>query len=443
MRKVITSLLLLLAVTMVSCKKDTPIVNPTVAIQATGKPSSEGLSLPQDGTITLSAKVEEDTQYTVQWNVNGMLESTEKQFKFVAKSVGEQIITLTVNNHDGGKAIAQTKIMVYGKYKYGSFVLNEGNMTTEQGSLIFVSPEGVVTDSAYWRVNGTFLGNVAQNLYITNDKMYIISQNGGGDGMLVVANASTLKKEAGYSKEQMAPLSWPTHVAVIGDNAYIRDNKGVYNFSLSKKTATYIDGSKGAAKNRMAVVADKVFVPAGKNIFVIKDGKIIHTIQMPGTVSGVIKSSDNNLWVSCTTTPAQINKIKATDYSIIQTNELASDIKIASGWGSSPGISAKTDTLYFSNASTKIQRHIFSQNKTEYMTDVKEHIQNAGIVYSSLAVHPKTGEVWFNTIKGYGMDYLINNIAVFNFNASKPVLAADYKDRTHFPVGIFFTYDFE
>lgn len=444
MKKVISSLLLLLAVTMAttSCKKSEPIVNPTAVIEVQGK-SADGLSVAQDATIIFSAKVEQSSDYTVVWSVNGFDESTDKEFKFVAKNVGEQIITLKVYAKDGGQSVVQSKISVHGKYKYGSFILNEGNMTSEQGTVIFVSPEGQVTDSAYWHVNGTFLGNVTQDLYIANDKIYFISQNGGGDGMLVVANAATLKKEAGYSKQQMAPLSWPTHIAVVGDNAYIRDGKGVYNFSLSKKEVKYIDGSKGASKNRMAVADGKVFVPAGKNIFVIKDGQIIHTIEMPGTISGLIKSSDNNILVSCTTTPAQITKIKATDYSVIQKNELAADFSLSAGWGASPGISAKADTIYFNSASTKISRHIFSQNKTEYLTDVKDYITDAGIVYSNLGVNPKTGEVWFNTIKGYGMDYLINDIAVFNFSSSTPMMKANYKNRTHFPAGVFFTYDYQ
>ena len=36
-------------------------------------------------------------------------------------------------------------------------------MTTENGSLIYITPEGYVVDTAYRRVNGTDLGNVAQD----------------------------------------------------------------------------------------------------------------------------------------------------------------------------------------------------------------------------------------------------------------------------------------
>lgn len=46
----------------------------------------------------------------------------------------------------------------------GVFVLNEGNMTTENGSLTYITPEGYVIGDAYKKVNGTELGNVAQDM---------------------------------------------------------------------------------------------------------------------------------------------------------------------------------------------------------------------------------------------------------------------------------------
>src|SRR5690554_1253293 len=59
----------------------------------------------------------------------------------------------------------------------GVFVLNEGNMTTENGSLIYIDPNGQVFDKVYNNENGTSLGNVTQDMFIDDDKMYINSQN--------------------------------------------------------------------------------------------------------------------------------------------------------------------------------------------------------------------------------------------------------------------------
>lgn len=325
----------------------------------------------------------------------------------------------------------------------GAFVLNEGNMTSEPGSVIYITPAGKVIDRAYRRMNNSTLGNSTQDICIADNKMYIIAQNGnrdGGDGMLVVADARTLKREAAYNDE-LSKLSWPTHIAVVGKSAYIRDNAGVYRFDLDTKALALVDGTGGALKNRMAVVGDKVFVPASKSVLVLQNGAVVQKIAFPGAVSGVIKSDDGNLWVSCTTSPAQISKVSAADYSIIRTNTLG-DKGVGAGWGATPGISARGDAIYFSNATSKICRHTFSTDQTEYLTDVKDHIGNVGMAYNNLAVHPVTGEVYFNSIKGYGPDFLTNDITVFDFSAATPVLIHDYKDYTRFPAGIFFTAGF-
>lgn len=415
--------------------------NAEVGITLDGSPAADEVSVPYFKSLKFKAEIKSDTDYTLSWNVNGESVSSDAAYEFTTADPGDYEIVLSAKNQYGGLYSAATRVNVY-DFSKGTFVLNEGNMTSGYGSLIFISPNGALTDSLYWRVNGTFLGNAAQDMYIADKKMYVISQNGGGDGMLVVANAATLKKEAAYAKAEMSGLSMPTHIAVVGEKAYIRDNNGVSLFDLTTKAKQLITGSEGAAKNRMAVVGDKVFVPAGRSVYVIQGDAVVRTITMPGTVSGVVRASDDNLWVSCTTSPAQINKVSSADYSVLQTNELG-DASVGAGFGATPGISAKADSIYFSNASTKIYRHIFSQNKTELLTDVKTHIDNAGIVYNNLAVNPQSGEVYFNTIKGYGGDFLINDITVFNFSRPTPLLANDYKDFTQFPAGIFFTYDFE
>lgn len=424
-----------------SCDDDekyTP-VPPTVSIENV----SGELAVAQEDTLFFKAKVESPISNTIQWTVNGKEASTDSVYAFTTTEMGKHEIVLTAKNADGEQT-ANVSVDVFGKYKMGTFVLNEGNFVN--GTLIFISPKGVITDSAYYKANGTMLGVISQDLFIANNKMYIISQNGGGDGTLVVANAETLKKEASYEEELKSTLSRPTHVAVLGDdNIYMRDDKGIYLFNPSSKKLTLITGSEGALKNRMAVANGKLFAATYDNsVIVIETGKaaVSATIDMKAAISGVIKASDGNLWVSCTSNPGKIIKVSSKDYSIIKENEVG-DAPIGAGWGATPGISAKGDTLYFSNVSTKIYRHIFSSAKTDFMVDAATMVENTGEVYNSLAVNPVTGEVYLNTLKGFGGDYTTNHIGVFNFNGSEPKLSANYKDHTRLPAGTFFTYSFE
>lgn len=354
--------------------------------------------------------------------------------------------------------LAIAKVSIAGKDfsdPMGVFILNEGNMTTENGSLVYIDAAGKVFDYTYKNTNGTELGNVAQDLFIYNEKMYIISQNGnknavGGDfendGMLIVANSKTLKKEAAYN-EELSSLSWPSHIAVLDEqNLFIRDNSGVHHFNPTSKELKLVDGSKGAKKNTMAVADNKVFAFSGRNLLVMEKNKhaVSHSVDMGGTISGVIKSEDGNIWVATTGSPQKISKVNSKTHEIIK----SSDITVGSLSGSmyaTPSITAKGNILYYGGGSFNVYRHNFETGETEEVLNkdtFKSMVSDAGMLYNTMAVHPKTGHVYINTIKGYGWNFLVNNISVFNFDGASPILEANYKDHTHFPAGIFFPANF-
>ena len=171
--------------------------------------------MPQEDSIVLKAKVESPLPTTLSWSVKGNEVSKDTVFTFKMNELGTYDVKLTATNADGVTS-ATTSIEVYGKYKYGTFVLNEGYQA-DPSTLIFISPKGILTDSAYYKANGSMLSLLSQDLFIANNKLYIISQKSGDDGYLIVANAETLKKEAGYKTELEDKVSSPTHVAVLGD----------------------------------------------------------------------------------------------------------------------------------------------------------------------------------------------------------------------------------
>ena len=59
------------------------------------------------------------------------------------------------------------------------------------------------------------------------------------------------------------------------------------------------------------------------------------------------------------------------------------------------------------------------------------------MLYNNIAVHPKTGQVYINTIKSYAQ-FQTNQIWAFDFNASKDAPAAKYENYTNFPAGCYF-----
>ena len=60
-------------------------------------------------------------------------------------------------------------------------------------------------------------------------------------------------------------------------------------------------------------------------------------------------------------------------------------------------------------------------------------------LYNGLAVHPATGNLYVNTIKGVGPFYTTNHIWVVDPSSGEPVQT--YEDYTNFPAGTFFPAD--
>ena len=422
------------------------IVTDTVEIVRAEPPrvsiSQETYNMELTDSLVLRASVAGDSETTYRWTVDSAEVSTDSVYVFKTDHSGLFSLSVTVTNAEGD-ATANASVNVRpGKYKHGTFVLSEGS--TQPARLTFIDEEGNVTADAYNEENGGSLGSVPQDLFIHNHKLYVVAQNGGNEGKnLTVLNAETLKQEAAYDLS----LSWPTHVAVLGDDEiYIRSNGGVHVFRPSTEELTAIEGTSGARKNTMAVAQGTVFASVDKTVVVIEQGRtaVSATIEFTGDVSGVVKSSDGNLWVS--TADKTISKVDARTYEIVETHDVSDVVtgsQLSKSFAASPSITAKGDTLYMSGLTSTIYRHVFSTGETTLMADAKDYVDNCGIIYNTCAVHPRTGEVVLNSIKGYGTSYLTNHITFFDFSGETPAVAADYADYTRFPAGTFFTYNFE
>lgn len=344
----------------------------------------------------------------------------------------------------------------------GVFVLNEGNMTTENGSLTYISEDGKIWDDAYKTVNGTELGNVAQDMAFYNGKIYVISQNGNmnatgvefeNDGMLVIMDGKTLKKETAFSKDELAGLDWPTHIAVLDEqHVYIRDNKGIYRFNTETKELTFIEGSENAPKTQFVTINGKVYSFDNKSYLyslleISKDSDKVTKINLYSapykSLYSIAGSDDGNIWLSATGFGKEyIGKLN------LATKELVSrEISVSPNIGSS-GVSfvAKGNDIYYANGTT-IYKQTFDENSEldpesgldaeEMLVDLSEIDDNAGLMYNGLGIHPVTGHVYANTIKGHAQ-FTTNQIWEFDFSANKEVPVNKYENYTNFPAGFFF-----
>ena len=345
----------------------------------------------------------------------------------------------------------------------GAFVLNEGNMTTENGSLVYITPEGYVLDDAYRRVNGTELGNVTQDMYFHDGKVYVISQNGDtnavgtsfeNDGMLVVADAATLKKVKAFTTADLDQLDWPTHVAVLDEqHVYIRDNAGIWHLNMDDSSLDFVEGTEGAPKAQLTVVDGAVYFPLNGLLAALK--KIDPSTNQVSSVAnmaiwaaspmincflGVAASDDGNLWIMGTS---------ATDSSregIISLGklDLAAGKLTQNVLGTQPddayncSFAAHGNTVYFANGTT-LYRVLFDPEAgtdsfmDEPLVDLASLDDNVGLLYNGLGVSPATGHV-------FGNAYTTNTIWEFDFNVSLDTPVNRFENYTHFPAGVYFTH---
>ena len=427
-----------------ACKKDdpTPSPNPPSGLTIDGVAST--LEFYQLDTAHLSvAGVAKDAAAKAVWAVNGAKAAEGATFDFTTAHPGKYEVTLTVD----GKSAKHT-YTVAPRFSEGAFLLNEGNSGNETGSLTYIHPsKKLVIDQAYYRVNGTKLGNVCQDLAFGNDQIYILSQLGpknGGEGLLTIASSNSLEKVKVYNDKALAQ-STPTHIAVLRDHIYIRTERDGILRGSSEGGFAPIAGTKKALKQRMAQIGERLFaLTSDSKVLMIQGSQVVRELNLsPAKPSGIAVSHDGKLWVS-TTSPDAILKVDPTPDNFVALDTHILDKSISAtgpeSWErtTSSAFFAHGDKLYFTGQSSVIYCHDFATNKTSQVIDVKT-IDGVGTsankYYNSLGVDPATGELYYAAFEDYGTYNKKNVTMVLKADGTKLLL----KEKVNsFPAGFFF-----
>ena len=450
-KKILIASLALIA-GLASCKKDdpTPSPNPPSTLTIDGVASS--LEFYQLDTAHLRvAGVAKDAAAKAVWAVNGAKAAEGATFDFTTAHPGKYEVTLTVD----GKSAKHT-YTVAPRFSEGAFLLNEGNFGNETGSLTYIHPsKKLVIDQAYFHINGTKLGNVCQDLAFGNDKVYIISQNGprnGGEGLLTIAEAGSLKKVKVYNDATLAQ-KWPTHIAVIRDHIYLRADykatptspKGCIYRGTEDGGFTLIPETEGVMKMRMAQIGERLFaLTSDSKVLMIQGTQVVRELDLsPAKPTGIAVSHDGKLWVS-TTSPNAILKVDPTPDNFVALDTHVLDKSISAtgpqSWErtTSSAFFAHGDKLYFTGQSSVIYCHDFATSKTSQVIDVKT-IDGVGTsanqYYNSLGVDPATGELYYAAFEDYSTYNKKNVTMVLKADGTKLLLKEQVNS---FPAGFYF-----
>ena len=245
------------------------------------------------------------------------------------------MISLVGIDGNGNTTVAAQLVSVLPDFtdQQGTFVVVEGNMTTENGTLVYFDRNGNYYEYIYENANdGEEIGNVVQDMYIYGDKVYLLTQNGSrmdGAGRFVVCDLNTMKKEYALELEfyqesttGKSVLCWPQHLVVTDENtAYIQYStsdmelySGIRKMNLQAKTIedTDVPGTggafttEGAVKARLVYSRGKVIAAKGNGVMFIDaaSGSVIKTVPLDSDcvgeekrqVKNVAKGADGNIY---------------------------------------------------------------------------------------------------------------------------------------------------
>lgn len=367
----------------------------------------------------------------------------------------------------------------------GTFVVCEGNMTSVNGMLVYYDKKGKEYINVFKKANnGLEIGNVVQDMYIANGKIYLLTQNGsnmGGAGRFVVCDAKTMKMEYAdplIIKTPDGAATWPQHLVVTSEKkafvqyaqAGMEATSGIVELTLGEKSVTIkntVDGTfgaftkKGATKARMVFSKGKIYAGLGENLGIInpENSTLEKKLSFEGRqVKGVVKGANGNIFFALaspytgkqnwgtvfTSTPQMVEM--SHEGTIINTVELPEGMQLpVATWSPSVNMGASfTDPhIYFMDthkfSATTATRYNYQTQKFEV-----NYVSFDGYdsIYGIMGVHPTTQKLWVSRSTN---GYTTGTVYLFDASGTSPALENTYVYPTQMgasPAGIDFGYRF-
>lgn len=319
-------------------------------------------------------------------------------------------------------------------YTDGYFMVNEEWFGHTNGSLNFISNNGPVAYRAYSTVNNNqAFGATTQYGTIYGDKFYFISKQAadGGDtqytpgGRLVVANAQTLQKIAGFNTIGGDGRSF---VGVNEHKGYMGTSNGIYLFDIDNlQVGNQIPATGGQVGNMIRTSRYVFAVRQSVGVWVIDPDTDTIVSTISGAFNSVVQAKDSSVWAIQDQKLVKIDPLTfATAVFNIPTT------KYSGSWGAwnagsfTAGI--QSNTLYWINSINSFVSGIqivkfdvttgtFNENFATLPGQTGTYKQ---IPYgAALRVNPVTDELILNTTEsGYGTHYQNNWIHTYDNNGN-------------------------
>ncbi|AZA53086.1 DUF5074 domain-containing protein [Chryseobacterium sp. G0201] len=319
----------------------------------------------------------------------------------------------------------------------GYFIVNEEWFGHTNGSVNFVDNNGNVNYRVYSNANNNqAFGATTQYGTIYGDKFYFISKQAadGGDtqytpgGRLVVANASTMQKIAGFNN--IGGGDGRSFVGVNEHKGYIGASNGIYTFNIDNLSVGNLIPTTGGGSQYAGQIGN--MIRSSQYVFAVKQAAGILVINpntdtvvttIAGSFHSIVQAKDGSIWTVQDQKVVNINPVTfaKTEYAIPTTKYIGS-------WGAwnagSFTASNQQNALYWINSINSfasgtqivkfdVNTKTFNENFAAIPGQTGTYKQ---IPYgAALRVNPVTDEIILNTTEsGYGAHYQKNWIHTFN-----------------------------
>ncbi|MGU3374147.1 T9SS type A sorting domain-containing protein [Chryseobacterium sp. M5A1_1a] len=319
----------------------------------------------------------------------------------------------------------------------GFFMVNEEWYGHTNGSVNFIDNNGQITNRVYSNVNNNHaFGATTQFGTIYGDKFYFVSKQAAdaGDsqytpgGRLVIANAQTMQKIAGFN--DIGGGDGRSFLGVNEHKGYIGASNGIYLFNIDNlQVGNPIAGTGGGSQyagqiGNMIRTSKYVFaVKQGAGILVIDPNTDTVVSTIAGPFISIAQAKDGSIWAIQNQKLANINPATlALQYYNIPTTQYSDSW---GAWNAGSFTASNTEnTLYWIKGGNG-----FIPGNQVVKFDVTAKVFNEAFITlpgqtgtykqipygAALRVNPSTGNLILNTTEsGYGAHFQKNWIHTFD-----------------------------
>lgn len=388
-------------------------------------------------------------------------------------------------NNSNGSSSSSDSVVYLGGYAdpNGVLVLNQGARIVENSSITYISPDGNVEERIYRKVNGTSFGNEAQDLYMYNGKLYILSNNiysmddEENDGVLVIVDAVTFKKEKAYKmselkfkrpegsleSEEYLSLNTPfDNIAVLDEkNIFISESQGVFRFDsttgeLNIVEGAYHFGNQGntieevASTRGITRVGDCLYCGGGgfwesTRLLEFSKDKNEVTRVMPDLkgefISGVVQTGDREIMLATCgrggQTKSYLYFVDLDKWEITKEKQISEDI--SAEFFNTSGITLMGDYIYYAAGGTKIKRLSLKNWKSEEYINASKDAPMGIYLNCNVVADPVKKYLYIALSDKYSESVIPTNnyLLIYDCSGDSPVLVKNILNNTDYPIGIY------